>query len=66
MPLPFTRPPPIISFHGGGVGGELGSGGSVIYILWFSLELFGGVEESDESNGAVPFGGLVNRDECRR
>ena len=34
----------------------------VIFIMFF-LELFGVV---DESNGTVPFGGLVIRDDCRR
>ena len=47
---------------------ELGSRGSVIsvYFIMVFLELFGGVQESEESHGTVPFGGLVIRDDCKR
>ena len=37
----------------------------MLYIMVF-LELLGGVQESEESNGTVPFGGLVIRDDRRR
>ena len=47
-----------------GGGEELGSRGSVIcFVIMVLPQLFGGVEES---NGTVPFGGLVIRDDCRR
>ena len=58
--------PSFFSFDRGGSGGrgKLDSRHSVkTKLIMVFLEQFGAVEES---NGTVPFGGLVIRDDCRR
>ena len=59
VPLLGTAHLPFFSFDWGG---ESEVAGVLLYMVF--LELFGGVQESQESNGTVPFGGLVIGDDC--